>query len=375
MKPKTERSGAGLESQKTDILSLLPEQLEAEIIAMGAPKFHAKQIFRQLHQKRVHDFAKMTELSKQFRGELEQRFYINPPKIEQKLASSADDTVKYLYRLSDGSMIETVRMVYHHGVTACISTQVGCKMGCKFCASAPLGFIRNLRPSEMLGQIYGADVGYPEDQRISGIVLMGIGEPLDNYDNVMQFLRLISAPEGRNLSLRHVTLSTCGIVPQILRLAEEQLPVTLSVSLHSADDSRRDALMPVNRRWPISELLDACGAYFRKTGRRVTFEYAVIAGENDSPAAAALLAKRLRPAFPGQHPHINLIPVNPVAGTGFRAGHAQRFQKLLEREGINATVRRTLGEDIKAACGQLRRDHMEAGEESVVSSIESISGM
>ena len=364
-----------MESQKTDILSLLPEQLEAEITAMGAPKFRAKQIFRQMHQKRVFDFAKMTELSKQFREELNQRFYINPPKIEQKLASSADDTVKYLYRLSDGSMIETVRMVYHHGVTACISTQVGCKMGCKFCASAPLGFIRNLRPSEMLGQIYGADAGYPEDQRISGIVLMGIGEPLDNYDNVMQFLRLISAPEGRNLSLRHVTLSTCGIVPQILRLAEEQLPVTLSVSLHSADDSRRDALMPVNHRWPISELLDACGAYFRKTGRRVTFEYAVIAGENDSPAVAALLAKRLRPVFPGQHPHINLIPVNPVAGTGFRAGHAQRFQKLLEREGINATVRRTLGEDIKAACGQLRRDHMEAGEESVVSGIESISGM
>lgn len=350
--------------QKIDILSLMPEQLEAEILAMGAPKFRAKQIFRQLHVKRVFDFTKMSELSKQFQAELNERFYINPPKIEQKLASCVDDTVKYLYRLSDGSCIETVRMVYHHGVTACISTQVGCKMGCKFCASAPLGFVRNLTPAEMLGQIYMADAGYPEDQQISGVVLMGIGEPLDNYDNVMQFLKLISCKEGRNLSLRHVTLSTCGLVPRIRQLAELELPLTLSVSLHSADDARRDALMPVNLRYPIDELLDACGYYFQKTGRRVTFEYAVIAGENDSPAAAKLLGKRLRPVFPHQRPHINLIPVNPVAGTGFQAGHAQAFQKLLEQEGINATVRRTLGDDIKAACGQLRRDTIEASQES-----------
>ena len=225
----------------------------------------------------------------------------------------------------------------------------------------------------MLGQIYGADADFSGEPQIGSVVLMGIGEPLDNYENVMQFLRLLSCKEGRNLSLRHVTLSTCGLVPRILQLAEEDLPLTLSVSLHCADNEKRDALMPVNRRYPLDTLLDACGTYFRKTGRRVTFEYAVIAGENDSPAAAALLGKRLRPVFPKQRPHINLIPVNPVAGTGFHAGHAAAFQKLLEREGINATVRRTLGDDIKAACGQLRRDTIEATE-SVVSGIEGVSG-
>ena len=233
-------------------------------------------------------------------------------------------------------------------------------MGCRFCASAPLGFVRNLTPAEMLGQIYGADAGFPEEERISGVVLMGIGEPLDNYDNVMQFLRLLSCKEGRNLSLRHVALSTCGVVPQIRRLAEEQLPLTLSVSLHAATDEKRDALMPVNRRYPLDELLEACGEYFRKTGRRVTFEYAVIAGENDTPEAAKELGKRLKPVFPNYRPHVNLIPVNPVAGTGFRAGRAAAFRKLLEQEGINATVRRTLGDDIKAACGQLRRDTIES---------------
>ena len=348
-----------MEQQKTDILSLLPAQLEAEIRAMGAPAFRAKQIFRQLHVKRVFDFAKMTELSKQFQAQLNERFYINLPKIRQKLDSCVDDTVKYLYRLSDGNCVETVRMVYHHGVTACISTQVGCKMGCQFCASAPLGFIRNLTPSEMLMQIYGADAGRPEPEQISGIVLMGIGEPLDNYDNVMQFLRLISCKEGRNLSLRHVTLSTCGLVPRIRQLAQEQLPLTLSVSLHAAQDSVRSALMPVNRTYPLDELLDACSYYFKQTGRRVTFEYAVIAGENDSAEAAKNLAKRLRPVFPGLRPHVNLIPVNPVAGTGFQAGHAAKFQQYLIKEGVNATVRRTLGDDIKAACGQLRRDQIE----------------
>ncbi len=365
-----------METPKTDILSLLPEQLADAVQAMGAPKFRAKQIFRQMHVKRVFDFAKMTELSKQFQAELQERFYINLPKIEKRLDSCTDDTVKYLYRLSDGACIETVRMVYHHGVTACISTQVGCKMGCKFCASAPLGFVRNLTPSEMLGQIYCTDADFPPEQQISGIVLMGIGEPLDNFENVMQFLRLISDKEGRNLSLRHVALSTCGLVPMIERLAEEQLPLTLSVSLHASDNETRDALMPVNRRYPMEQLLKACGDYFRRTGRRVTFEYAVIAGENDSPAAAKQLGKRLRPVFPNQRPHVNLIPVNPVAGTGFQAGHAEAFRRLLEQEGINATVRRTLGEDIKAACGQLRRETAEkAAEESVVSISEGVSGL
>ena len=345
--------------EKTEILSLLPAQLEAEFAAAGFPKFRARQVFRWLHVKRVFDFVKMTDLSKQFQSQLAERFYINMPKIAQTLASCADDTVKYLCRLSDGNLVETVRMVYHHGVTACISTQVGCKMGCTFCASAPLGFIRNLTPAEMLGQIYAADADREEGERISGVVLMGIGEPLDNYDNVMQFLRLLSCEQGRNLSLRHVSLSTCGIVPNIYRLAEEQLPLTLSVSLHCADDEKRSQLMPVNRRYPLDELLAACGAYFQKTGRRVTFEYAVIAGQNDSPEAARLLGRRLKPVFPKQRPHVNLIPVNPVAGTGYAAGSAARFKKLLEEEGINATVRRTLGEDIQAACGQLRRNTIE----------------
>lgn len=359
---------------KTDILGLTQEQLAAELKAIGAPAFRAKQIFRQMHVNRVFDFTKMTDLSKQFQAELDDRFYINLPKIRQKLASYVDDTVKYLYMLSDGNCIETVRMVYKHGITACISTQVGCKMGCKFCASAPLGFIRNLTPAEMIGQIYGADADSPDGQRIGSIVLMGIGEPLDNYENVMQFLRLISCESGRGLSLRHVTLSTCGIVPVMLRLAEEQLPLTLSVSLHAADDQTRSTLMPVNRRWPLPVLMDACGTYFRKTGRRVTFEYAVIAGENDSAEAAKKLGKLLRPVFPGQRPHVNLIPVNPVAETGFKAGHAAAFQKKLEQEGINATVRRTLGEDIKAACGQLRRDAIESTESVVIGS-EGISGL
>ncbi|MCQ2417546.1 MAG: 23S rRNA (adenine(2503)-C(2))-methyltransferase RlmN [Oscillospiraceae bacterium] len=363
-----------MEQQKVDILGLSQTELAAELKKIGAPAFRAKQIFRQLHVKRVFDFTKMTELSKQFQAELQERFCVNLPKICQKLDSCVDDTVKYLYMLSDGNCIETVRMVYHHGISACISTQVGCKMGCKFCASAPLGFVRNLTASEMLGQIYGADQGYAEDRRISSIVLMGIGEPLDNYDNVMQFLRMISDKDGRNLSLRHVTLSTCGLVPLINRLAEEKLPLTLSVSLHAADDKVRDALMPVNRRYPLAELMKACGSYYRTTGRRVTFEYAVIAGENDSAAAAVQLGKLLRPVFPGQRPHVNLIPVNTVADTGFQAGQAAAFKKKLEQEGINATVRRTLGDDIKAACGQLRRDSIELTE-GVVKGNESISGM
>ena len=347
-----------MEQQKTEILGLLPQQLAAEIAAMGQPAFRAKQIFRQLHEKRVFSFAEMTELSKQFQADLDARFYINLPKIEQKLASCVDDTVKYLCRLSDGCSVETVRMVYHHGVTACISTQVGCRMGCKFCASAPLGLVRNLTASEMLGQIYAADADNPDAERISGVVLMGIGEPLDNYDNVMQFLRLLSEPSGRNLSLRHVSLSTCGLVPMIRRLAAEQLPLTLSVSLHAADDDTRSTLMPVNRKYPVAELLAACGDYFRQTGRRVTFEYAVIAGKNDTGADAERLAERLKPVFPGMRPHVNLIPVNPVAGTPFHAGSAAAFQKKLCRLGLNATVRRTLGDDIQAACGQLRRSRL-----------------
>lgn len=343
-----------------DLLGLFPEELEHCLAELGAPRFRAKQIFRWLHQRQVTSFDEMTDQSQQFRTELASRFCIGQPKIAQTLASSVDDTVKYLYRLSDGNLVEAVRMVYHHGVTACISTQVGCRMGCSFCASAPLGLVRSLTAAELLGQLYAMDAAAPDGQRIASVVLMGIGEPLDNYENVLRFLRLLSHPDGRNLSLRHVTLSTCGIVPMIDRLAEEQLPLTLSVSLHTADDAKRSALMPINRKYPLDTLLPACGRYFRRTGRRITFEYAVIAGENDTPACAAALGKRLRPIFDGQRPHINLIPVNPVSGTGFHAGSAKKFQHLLEQAGLNATIRRTLGDDIQAACGQLRRDTMAA---------------
>lgn len=346
-------------AEKISLLSMTPEELQAALAPYGAPAFRAKQIFRWLHVNRVSDFSEMTNQSKQFRDILKENFCIGQPKIAQKLASSMDDTVKYLYRLSDGNFVEAVRMVYHHGVTACISTQVGCKMGCKFCASAPLGFIRNLTADEMLGQIYAMDNDNAEDAQIAGVVLMGIGEPLDNYDNVMRFLRLLSHKDGRNMSLRHVSLSTCGLVPMIDRLAEEEFPLTLSVSLHAATDEKRSALMPVNRKYNLDALLAACKRYFEKTHRRITFEYAVIAGENDTPEYAAALGKRLRPVFAGQRPHVNLIPVNPVSGTGFQAGSAQKFKEMLEKEGLNATVRRTLGDDIKAACGQLRRTQME----------------
>lgn len=351
------------QTEKIELMGLLPQELADVLQPLNVPKFRAAQLFRWMHQRKVADFAEMTDLSKQFRADLQERFYINRPNIAQRLASSLDDTVKYLCRLSDGNCVEAVRMVYRHGVTACISTQVGCRMGCRFCASAPLGLIRNLTAAEMLGQIDLMDAEYPAEQAVSGIVLMGIGEPLDNYDEVMRFLRLLSCKEGRAMSLRHVTLSTCGLVPMIDRLAEEHLPLTLTISLHAPEDAARSELMPVNRKYPLETLLAACGRYFRKTGRRVSFEYAVIRGENDSQADARRLARCLKPVFPQMRPHVNLIPVNPVGENGFRAGSAKQFLQYLTAEGVNATIRRTLGDDIKAACGQLRRNAMEDGSE------------
>lgn len=346
-------------TEKIELMGLLPQELADVLAPMGVPKFRAAQLFRWLHQRRITDFSQMTDLSKQFRTELQQRFYINQPNIVQRLASSMDDTVKYLCGLADGNCVEAVRMVYRHGVTACISTQVGCRMGCKFCASAPLGLVRNLTAAEMLGQIDLMDAEFPPEQAVSSVVLMGIGEPLDNYDAVLRFLRLLSCKEGRAMSLRHVTLSTCGLVPMIDKLAEENLPLTLSISLHAPDDLARSALMPVNRKYPLEELLAACGRYFRKTGRRLSFEYALIRGKNDSRTDAQQLAKCLKPVFPKMRPHVNLIPVNPVGENGFQAGSAKQFMQYLYEEGVNATVRRTLGDDIKAACGQLRRNAME----------------
>lgn len=338
--------------EKIDILSMSLAELERVIIECGEKKFRAKQIFQWLHVKRVFDFDRMTDISAQLRLQLDGKFCINRLNIQKRLESSIDNTVKYLYRLPDGNFVETVLMKYNYGYSICVSTQVGCKMGCRFCASAIAGFVRNLEPSEILMQIYETEKN--SGVKVSGVVLMGIGEPLDNYDNVLKFLRLLSDSNGNNFSLRHVSLSTCGIVPRIYELAQLKLGLTLSVSLHCADDKRRSEIMPVNRSYNIAELLDACRFYIKNTGRRITFEYAVIDNVNSSDRDADRLAVLLK----GMNCHVNLIPVNKVRERNYhtaRQGVAD-FAKRLGSRGINATVRRTLGSDIEAACGQLRRD-------------------
>jgi len=338
--------------EKTDILSLELAELEDILVSLGEKKFRAKQVFQWLHVKRVLDFDKMTDISIQLRCALKEKFCINGLFMQKKLESAIDNTVKYLYRLSDGNFVETVLMEYSYGYSICVSTQVGCKMGCNFCASAIAGYVRSLTPSEILLQIYETE--RDSGKRVSGVVLMGIGEPLDNFDNVMKFLSLLSHKDGNDMSLRHVSLSTCGIVPRIYELADKKLQLTLSVSLHCADNEGRSAIMPVNRKYDLSSLIEACRYYIDTTGRRVTFEYAVIDDVNSSAADADKLAALLR----GMNCHVNLIPVNKVRERNYhtaRSGVAE-FAKQLGRRGINATVRRTLGSDIEAACGQLRRD-------------------
>lgn len=338
--------------EKIDILSLSLEELENILIENGEKKFRAKQIFQWLHVKRVFDFSKMTDISVQLRQSLNEIFCIKGLFVQKKLESAIDNTVKYLYRLPDGNFVETVLMEYNYGRSICVSTQVGCKMGCRFCASAIAGYIRDLEPSEILMQIYETekDAGV----RVSGVVLMGIGEPLDNFANVMRFLSLLSDKNGNNLSLRHVSLSTCGIVPKIYELADKKLQLTLSVSLHSPDNDKRSEIMPVNRTYNIDKLIEACRVYIEKTGRRITFEYAVIDNVNSAEKDADKLADLLR----GLNCHVNLIPVNQVKERNYKtaASGVAQFAKRLEKRGINATVRRTLGSDIEAACGQLRRD-------------------
>ena len=296
----------------------------------------------------------MTDLSRSLREKLAAEFYITAPRVARKLTSSKDGTVKYLWELRDGNCVESVLMQYHHGNTICISSEVGCPMGCKFCASTLGGLVRRLTPSEMLDQVLFAqlDSGMP----ISNIVLMGIGEPLDNFDHVMTFLELVNSPLGLNIGMRHISLSTCGIVPKILELAKRKLQLTLSVSLHSPDDTSRSSIMPVNNRWPVDTLLEACREYFKITGRRVSFEYTMIDGVSDSPELAELLAKKLK----GISAHVNMIPLNTVEESGLKTSSRSsilRFQKILESHGITATVRRTLGSDIDASCGQLRRNY------------------
>lgn len=338
---------------KKDILSYSLGELEVALADIGEKKFRAKQIYEWLHVQRVSEFDKMSNISLSLRTKLDEEFYINSINIVKKLESHIDNTVKYLYELSDGNHVECVMMEYKHGNSLCISTQVGCKMGCRFCASTIAGFKRNLLPSEMLLQIYTAEK--ESGKHVDSLVLMGIGEPLDNFDNVVKFLQLLSYETGKNMSLRHVSLSTCGLVNRIYDLAEYKFGLTLSISLHAVTDKKRSEIMPVNNRFGINELLQACRDYIDKTGRRISFEYSVIHGVNDSPEDAAGLIKLLK----NMNCHVNLIPVNEIKERDFKADRKslEKFEEMLIKGGLNATTRRTLGADINAACGQLRREY------------------
>ena len=319
---------------------------------MGLPAFRAKQIFKWVHQKLVTDFSAMTDQPKSLIQTLEQTCTLAAPTIRRR-QQSKDGTVKYLLQLADGNCIETVLMRYHYGNTVCVSTQVGCAMGCRFCASTQAGRVRDLTPGEIALEIYTAqkDTG----ERVSHIVLMGIGEPLHNFDNVMDFLEIISCPEGLNIGMRNISLSTCGLVPKIDELAKRKLQLTLSVSLHAPNNKMRSSMMPVNDAFPLEKLIPACRRYQKQTGRRISFEYSMVRGVNDSPETAKELADLIR----GMGAHVNLIPINPVDGSPYSATddkNIRRFKDMLEQLGVNATIRRRLGADISAACGQLRRE-------------------
>ena len=338
---------------KQDLKSMTLAEMQDAFAAIGEPKFRAKQVFTWLHRGAV-SFDAMTNLSKPLRETLDSLYFINKPTVARKQISRLDGTIKYLWRLRDGNCVESVVMQYHHGNTVCVSSQVGCRMGCAFCASTIAGKVRDLTPSEILDQVIFAqkDSGLP----ISNIVLMGIGEPLDNLDNVLRFLELVNHPDGLNIGMRHISLSTCGVIPGIDRLSDLELQLTLSVSLHAPDSETRSKIMPVNRAYDVEKLFDACHRYFKKTGRRISFEYAMIEGVNDHDWQADLIAKKLK-GMPG---HVNLIPLNDVAESPLKPSRrVAAFQKRLESHGLTATVRRSLGGDIDASCGQLRRKEME----------------
>lgn len=339
---------------KTDIKSLTKSELSVELKKLNMPSFRADQIYDWLHIKFTDSFDEMTNLSKDMRKLLSDNFEIRTVKIAKRLVSKIDDTRKYLFELNDGEYIESVLMKYKYGYSICVSTQVGCNMGCKFCASTLGGCVRSLEPSEILSQLYLASKDISE--RISHIVLMGMGEPLDNFDNVIKFLELVTNKDGVNISARNITLSTCGIVPKIKKLQEMNLPITLSVSLHAPNNELRSKTMPVNKKWGIDELLNACREYAEKTSRRVSFEYAMIKGVNDCAECAFELAQRLK----GMLAHINLIPVNNVEENSFIKSDdksIKEFENILTKQHIAVTVRRTLGADINASCGQLRRSN------------------
>lgn len=341
--------------EKVDILSMNKEELTAYVVSLGEPKFRASQIWGWLLKGA--DFSEMKNLPAALRAKLEEHAFVATAKIAKKFVSK-DGTIKYLYELYDGEKIESVFMRYKHGNTICLSTEAGCPMGCAFCASTLKGLSRRLLPSEILSQILSTqkDTG----ERVDGIVLMGIGEPLDNYDNVIKFLRLVGSPDGLNIGYRHISLSTCGLVDRMEKLAKENLPITLSISLHAADDQTRSSLMPVNKRWNIEQLLKACRAYFDQTGRRLSFEYTLVRGKNDSVSDANRLADVLYRYCSGMPLHVNLIPVNNVEERGFLPSEKsgiEAFAATLEGRKITATVRRKLGSDIDASCGQLRAEH------------------
>lgn len=343
---------------KTDIKSMLPEEIEAALVKIGEPKYRAKQVFTWI-SRGVRSFDEMSDLPKKLRTALDENFLITSPKAIRKQVSQADGTVKYLWELADENAVETVVMSYQHGNTVCISTQVGCRQGCAFCASTIGGLVRNLEPSEMLDEVLFSqiDSGLP----ISNIVLMGIGEPLDNYDNVIKFLKLVNHPDGMNIGMRHISLSTCGLTEKIDKLADLNLQLTLSISLHASDDETRSKLMPVNRGRGVDELVNSCKRYFKRTGRRISFEYAMIDGVNDTPKHARLLAQKAKSCGA----HVNLIPLNHVEEREFKPSTTENlksFVKILDENGVNSTVRRKLGGDVEASCGQLRRNVAKNGD-------------
>ncbi len=351
-----------MQDGKINLRSLLPEELAAVLKDMGQPAFRAKQLF-EWASRGAESWEEMTNIPKQLRAQLAEKFSLGAPAALRKQVSAGDGTVKYLWRLRDGNAVETVVMRYHYGNSVCISTQVGCRQGCAFCASTIGGLVRSLEPGEMLEEVMFSEK--ESGLKIGHIVLMGIGEPLDNFDNVVKFLRLVNHPQGMNIGMRHISLSTCGLTERFEELARLNLQLTLSVSLHAPDDETRSRLMPANRGRGVAQLMDACEAYFRRTGRRISFEYAMIDGVNDSPEQAALLARHARRVSA----HVNLIPLNHVDERSFAPTPPERisaFRKALEREGVNVTVRRSLGGDIDASCGQLRKktaDALRAGTE------------
>ena len=335
-----------------DILSMTLEEMTEAFSGFNIQKFRAKQIYEWLHKHLASDYDEMLNIPKNLREQLKEKFPLYTCKIERKQVSKLDGTVKYLFELHDGDFVESVVMKYKYGYTICVSSQVGCKMGCAFCASTLGGFKRSLFPGEILSQLYTAQKDL--DERISHIVLMGMGEPLDNYDNVMRFIALITDEKGLNLSMRNISLSTCGIVPKINDLLDKHLQLTLSISLHAPSDEIRSKIMPINNKYPVDELLKSCRKYASETSRRISFEYAMLSGFNDSDDCAVLLVSKLR----GTLCHVNLIPVNEVSESPFKPSsheRIERFIEILKKNGINATVRRKLGSDIDASCGQLRQ--------------------